>query len=69
MEDSAFGFEEFSTELEDFQMKKVRKFDRLWKVGDGGSIDQKLLLHGGLLYFGCCDHNVYAISAADGSLA
>jgi len=63
-----FTLDEFSTELSDFKVRKVRKFDRLWKVGYGGSIDQQLLLHKGVIYFGCFDHHVYAISAADGSL-
>jgi outer membrane protein assembly factor BamB len=63
-----FTFEEFSTELEDFRLSKVGKFERLWKIGYGGSIDQRLLLHNGIICFGCCDHSVYAISAADGRL-
>jgi outer membrane protein assembly factor BamB len=60
--------DEFSAELADFKVRKVRKFNRLQGVGYGGSIDQALLLHKGVLYFGCFDHHVRAISAADGSL-
>jgi len=63
-----FGFEDFSVELQEFRIAKVRKFDRLWKVSHGGSIDQRLLLHNGVIYFGCFDHHVYAISAKDGRL-
>ncbi|MBN2330254.1 MAG: PQQ-binding-like beta-propeller repeat protein [Candidatus Aenigmarchaeota archaeon] len=69
MEDKKFTFDEFSTELQDFKIRKVSKFDRMWKVGYGGSVDQKLLLHDGVIYFGCCDHHVYAISAKDAGLA
>ena len=62
------GFDKYSTELGDFEIKKLRKFDRLWRVGYGGSVDQQLLLHKGVIFFGCFNHHVYAISAADGSL-
>jgi outer membrane protein assembly factor BamB len=61
--DFEFSFDDFSTEMEDFTVKKVRKFDRLWKIGFGGSVNQKPLLHNGVIYFGCCDHNVYAVDA------
>jgi outer membrane protein assembly factor BamB len=68
MEEAQRSFDDFSLELQDVQVRKVGKFDRLWRVGYGGSVDQALLLHKGLLYFGCFDHHVRAISAADGSL-
>ncbi len=67
MED-ADGFDSFSVEMGDFEIRKVKKFDRMWKAEPGGSIYQMLLLHEGVLYFGSCNFNIYAINASDGSL-
>ena len=68
MEESGFDFDEFSIEMEDFEYKKVRKFDRIFLVGEGGSFTQEPLVHKGLVYVGSMDHNVYAINAITGRL-
>jgi outer membrane protein assembly factor BamB len=68
MEESSFGFEDFSTEIEDFSMTKSKKFTRLWGITTGGSIDQDILVYKGRLYFGSFNHNFYCISAEGGKL-
>jgi len=65
-----FGFEgfesaDFDMEIEDFEIKKVGKFDRVWRIIYGGSITQSLL-HGNVLYFSAADALVYAIDADTG---
>ncbi len=68
MEEESFGFDEFSTEIEDFRMTKKKKFTRLWDISTGGSIDQGILEHNGRLYFGSYNHNFYCIDAGNGRL-
>ena len=65
---SASGFDEFSIEMEDFEVKHTRKFDRIWKVTEGGSICCIPLLHEGVVYFGCLNHLLYAVDAKKGEL-
>ncbi len=65
-----FGFEgfesaDFETELEDFEIKKIKKFDRIWRHGFGGSICYSRA-HGNKAYFGCMDHYIYCINAENG---
>ena len=67
-EHEGFGFDEFSVEMEDFEYKQVKKFDRIWSYGPGGSFAQKPLIHDGVVYVGCMDQNVYALDARDGKL-
>ena len=43
-----FGFEgfessDFDVDLQEIQIKKVKKFDRIWNIGSGGSINQRIL--------------------------
>ncbi|NIP40480.1 MAG: PQQ-binding-like beta-propeller repeat protein, partial [Candidatus Aenigmarchaeota archaeon] len=59
------GFSDFDLELEDFEVRKTKKFERVWNVGEGGSIVLSVL-DGDVVYFGACDGNVYAISADTG---
>ncbi|NIO23141.1 MAG: PQQ-binding-like beta-propeller repeat protein [Candidatus Aenigmarchaeota archaeon] len=61
------GFEasEFDAEIEDIEVKKVGKFDRVWRATHGGSITQSLL-HGDVLYFSAADSFVYALNADTG---
>jgi outer membrane protein assembly factor BamB len=66
MEESGFGFDEFSVEMGNFRMRKVRKFDRLWRITTGGSIDQFPLVHDGKVYFGSLNHNLYCLDAETG---
>jgi outer membrane protein assembly factor BamB len=67
-EDPGFSFEDFSMEMEDFEVKQVKQFDRVWKVGPGGSICSIPLVHAGTVYFSCCNFIVYAVNAATGDL-
>ncbi len=67
-EEPCFSFEDFSTEMEDFEVKKTKQFDRVWKVGPGGSMCCIPLEHDGTIYFSCCNFNVYAVNAATGDL-
>jgi len=66
MEDSDISFDDFSVEMEDFSVTKVDRFDRVWKWGEGGSIHQQPLILDGVVYFGSCNHNVYAVSLLTG---
>ncbi len=68
MEEADLQLGEFMTEMAEYDMKKVKKFDRIWKVGYGGSISSSPLYHNGTIYFGCADQFVYAIDPADGKL-
>ena len=66
-----FGFEGFDTadfdvELEDIKVGRTKKFDRMWEVGFGGSINNGVRLADGILYFGAMDGYVYAVDASTG---
>jgi outer membrane protein assembly factor BamB len=66
-----FGFEGFGTadfgdfdvDLQEIEVKKIKKFDRIWNIGAGGSINQRVLVHEGVVYFGAMDYNIYAVDA------
>jgi outer membrane protein assembly factor BamB len=60
--------DEFVAEMGDFEIKKTNVFDRTWKIGPGGSIMTRPLVVGDIIYFGSYNHNLYAVSAADGGL-
>jgi outer membrane protein assembly factor BamB len=68
MEEVDFTFDDFSSEMQDYDIKKTRNFDRMWKIGFGGSILQIPEIHGDLIYFGSCNKNVYAIDIWTGLL-
>ncbi len=55
-----FEFEGFETELEDFEVRKVGKFKRIWSATEGGSIVRTTLLED-KLYWGAFDGYVYAL--------
>ena len=66
-----FGFEgfessDFDVELEDIEVKRTKKFDRMWEVGFGGSINNGVRLIDGVIYFGAMDNYVYAVDASTG---
>jgi outer membrane protein assembly factor BamB len=42
------------------------KEDTTWKIGVGGSIFAAPLTHDGIVYFGACDKNFYAVDADNG---
>jgi outer membrane protein assembly factor BamB len=67
-ESGGHGFDEFSVEMEDFDLRRTKKFDRIWKISEGGSMCCTPLLHEGILYFGCCNYNIYAINVRTGEL-
>lgn len=68
MEESMLGFDEFSVELGEYDVRKVKKFDRVWKVGEGGSLCELPMIHDGIVYFGACNKLVYAVSVKTGLL-
>jgi outer membrane protein assembly factor BamB len=59
------GFADFETELEEFEVKKTRKWDRVFRLGEGGSFCFTLM-HEGVIYATCGDHYVYAIDGKNG---
>jgi outer membrane protein assembly factor BamB len=63
---SGHGFDAFSVEMEDFEVRKTKKHDRMWKVEEGGSICQIILPHEGAVYFGSLNKVFYKISADRG---
>lgn len=67
-EESSIPVGEFMTEMSDYDIRKVRRFERIWKIGYGGSISSTPLYHKGVIYFGCADQNVYALEAASGRM-
>ncbi len=67
-EAQGYGFDEFSVEMGDFEVKKTTKFDRMWSIGPGGSMAQIPIIEGGLVYVASCNRNVYAISIGNGEL-
>jgi len=66
MEEKSGSFDDFSVELEDFEYKQVKKFDRIFNLGEGGSFTQEPCIHNGIAYLACLDRNVYAINAENG---
>ena len=68
MEEAQQSFDDFSIEMGDFEVKRVGEFDRMWKIGPGGSMCMIPLLHDGILYFGSCNHNMYAVNAKNGEV-
>lgn len=63
--DFEFSFDDFATELQDFEIKRTKKFDRIWRWSSGGSIDYHVL-HEGVAYFGAMDSYVYAFNVETG---
>ncbi len=68
MEEIGGDFDDFSIEMADYEVRKVDKFDRMWKVGEGGSAFQAPIIVEGILYFGSCNHNIYALRKGTGEL-
>jgi len=68
MEEMPGSFDDFSVEMGDYELKKVKKYDRLWKIGTGGSIDQCPLIFDEKLYFGSLNHNAFCLNALSGEL-
>jgi outer membrane protein assembly factor BamB len=66
--DEGLDFDEFSVEMEDFEVRQVKKFDRTFNIKTGGSFSQKPLVHDGLVYVGCMDQHLYAVDAKTGEV-
>ncbi|MBN2330911.1 MAG: PQQ-binding-like beta-propeller repeat protein [Candidatus Aenigmarchaeota archaeon] len=67
-EHGGFGFDDFSVEIEDFEYKLVKKFDRIFNLGEGGSFLQWPFLYEGRVYVACLDRNVYCLDGRTGGL-
>jgi len=67
-EQEGFGFDDFSIEMEDFKMRRTNKFERIWRISEGGSMCCIPLIHDGILYFGSCNFNIYAVDVKTGEL-
>ncbi|NIO22788.1 MAG: PQQ-binding-like beta-propeller repeat protein [Candidatus Aenigmarchaeota archaeon] len=66
-----FGFEgfessDFDVGIEEVEVRKTKTYDRIWKMSIGGSIDSSPVIRDGIVYFGCCDQNVYAVDISNG---
>jgi len=67
MEDEGFGFDEFSVEMGDYEVIKTGKYNySFWLNSEGGSIDNKPLVHNGMIYFGSMNRNIYALDLKSG---
>jgi len=60
------GFGDFTTTDENIEIKKVKKYDRVWRVGEGGSVCQKPTAENGKIFFGALDGYVYCADAETG---
>ncbi len=67
-EDLDSGFSAFDVDVEEIVVKKTKTYDRVWKTSPGGSIDNNPLMHEGVIYFGACDGQVYAVDAGSGKV-
>jgi outer membrane protein assembly factor BamB len=61
------GFEtaDFDLELEDFEVKRKKKFDRIWQWSKGGSVTFHVL-NKNIAYFGSMDSYLYAVDVHTG---
>lgn len=62
----SFESSDFDTEMEEFEIVKVRKMDRHLRLGEGGSVLGNPTLHEGVIYFVSADRHVYAVDAVTG---
>jgi outer membrane protein assembly factor BamB len=67
-DDSGFSFDDFTVDFGDVEARRVEKFDRLQRATEGGSITTEAVCHGGLLYFGAANRNVYCVRPENGEL-
>lgn len=62
------GLEDFSVEMGEYQLRQAGEWDRMWRVSDGGSMDQDPLIHDGNVYFASFNRNVHCVDAMTGTL-
>jgi outer membrane protein assembly factor BamB len=67
-----FGFESFDSadfdiELEDFEVKRKKKFDRIWQWSLGGSVPAHKESEG-IIYMSSTDMHVYAVDSTTGKI-
>ena len=61
-EHEGFGFDEFSVEMGDFELTKKRNYHNcVWECTEGGSIDQRPIIHNGMILFGSFNRKFYAL--------
>jgi len=64
----SFESPDFDVELEDFSVKKIRKFDRMFNSSEGGSIICTPFVENGIAYFGEANGYVYAVRTDTGEV-
>ena len=58
---------DLSVEMQDFDIVKVNDYHKsFWKNSEGGSVDNRPLIHGGMVIFGSMNHNLYALDIRTG---
>ncbi len=62
------NLDDFSVELGNFDVKQVKKFDRMWRTEQGGSVSSGVVYYNGLIYFGCANYNIYCVRPENGEL-
>ncbi len=68
MEETPFSFDDFSVEMEDFEVRRTKKHDRMWVVQRGGSICHIPWIQDGTVYFGSLNYNHYAVDTGNGKM-
>jgi len=61
-------FDDFSVEMGSFEVKQVKKFDRMWQTGQGGSVTSGVILCNGIIYFAAANYMIYAVRPDNGEL-
>ena len=64
-----FGAQGFDLETGDLEVRKSKVFDRMLRVGPGGSLNVRPLVLGDRVIAGCYNHILYCLSARSGGLA
>ncbi len=60
-----FDTSDFDVDVEEVEVKRVKRFERLWEIGTGGSICYTRI-HEGMVYFGAADKYFYAVDLETG---
>jgi outer membrane protein assembly factor BamB len=62
------GFDDFTVDIGEYEVKQVREWDRMWRIETGGSIDTRPLIYDNKVYFGSYNHNLYCLDVRTGKL-